>query len=214
MKNLFAIGDVHGHFTSDGNEPSYRSVINELNGDTIQVGDFGIFDGSDTEKLRRKVKPRDGYTDVFFRGNHDNPDLCAKHPNNLGDFGEVPDYHNMFFIAGAESCDRSRRTEGKDWWPDEQLSYGQMEECQSLYEKIRPEIVLTHDCPTLGYFYVHPHSLKNHQNPTASFLQKLFEIHSPLLWIHGHHHQSKTYFHNETKFRSLGELEPYLVRID
>lgn len=213
MKTLFAIGDVHGKFTSVGNEESYRTLIARLPGNTIQVGDFGIFNGSDIQKLNRKVKPRDGYSDLFFRGNHDNPQLCSKQKNWAGDFGFLRGYPEVFFIAGAESCDKDLRKPGKEWWPDEELTTHQMSVCESIYRESKPDIVISHECPSMGYFYIHTNSAKHQDNRTASFLQKLWNIHQPKLWVHGHHHWAKTYFEGRTKFRSLAELEPFEINV-
>jgi hypothetical protein len=39
----------------------------------------------------------------FLRGNHDDPKLCGKHPNYLGEYGYLPD-DELFFVSGAKKA--------------------------------------------------------------------------------------------------------------
>lgn len=194
------IGDVHGLWTS------YRKIITEAE-HSIQVGDFGLgFPGWE------KTDPyRFSGNHYFIRGNHDNPEICRHHPNYLGDFGYNPDLHSLFFMGGAFSIDRGIRIMGRDLWPDEEIPYGIMlDEVIPLYEKHKPRIVVTHDCPTIvrkGLKSIHQDELG--RNRTVKCLDTLLEIHKPEFWIHGHHHIAQRKSFESTLFISLAILDFY-----
>ncbi len=219
MKPLAVIGDSHGCFTSpkrSKRQTCLNRLLPGLEYNTVQLGDYGIYDGEDVRTLR-KLKPRPGYWDKFFRGNHDNPALCTKQANCLGDFGILPDYSQIMFFAGAQSSDVEPhglwpgREEGRNWWRDEELSPEQMDEAMELYRATKPEIVLSHDCPTRcwGLLSFGPGFLywKWAQSRTADFLDRLFDIHKPKRWYFGHHHQARGFEVDGTFFRCVDELE-------
>jgi len=229
MKPLAVIGDSHGFFTtichgrrySRGRTNLYK-ILPTLPCNTVQLGDYGIFNGEDIKTLR-KIKPREGFWDRFFRGNHDNPSLCRKQANCLGDFGILPDYPQIMFFAGAESTDVQPdglwpgRTKGKNWWTDEQLSPEQMDEALELYSQTKPEIVLSHDCPTrcwglLSFGAGFPY-WKFAGSRTPDFLDRLLDIHKPRLWFFGHHHQARGFWVDGVKFRCCDELEVVPVEL-
>lgn len=95
---MFLIGDVHGKFDR------YGEILTGLPC-SIQLGDMGI--GFGLDDLFPKADPT---KHRFLRGNHDNPELCRRHPNYLGDFGFE---FGIFFISGAFSVDRHLRTMGR-----------------------------------------------------------------------------------------------------
>src|ERR1700693_5291578 len=104
------IGDVHGK------TGLYKRLVRSMppGQRSIQVGDMGIgFEGVRIHNMSMDHR--------WFRGNHDNPDKCRKHPNYLGDWGYDPET-KIFWLAGAFSIDRAWRTEGVSWWADEELS--------------------------------------------------------------------------------------------
>lgn len=165
------IGDIHGDYTR------YQSLIQSIES-SIQLGDMGIgfveFPAID---------PRHR----FIRGNHDNPTLCQSIPNYMGDFGFDGE---VFFVSGAASIDRHIRTIGVDWWPEEQLSYTQSIECLELYESIKPDIVVSHDCPLVVKTQLVGSSICNSPDSTTLLLNELLDIHTPYLWVFGHHHKT------------------------
>lgn len=166
---MLFIGDVHG--LSD----TYFDIINGTDEPTIQVGDMGIGFTDYPESWNPK--------DKFIRGNHDNPSLCRAHPNYLGEFGLTKE--GIFYFSGAISIDKAYRVEGKSWWPDEELSWSQCVSAISLYEKVKPEIVVSHDSPMSSWLPSH-HKLD--RTRTNQCLAEMLSIHRPSLWVHGHHH--------------------------
>jgi hypothetical protein len=196
MNTIRFIGDVHGMWTQ------YRRVITDCTF-SIQVGDFGIgFPGwqkTDPQKIKG-----DHY---FIRGNHDNPVVCQQHPNYLGDFGFKEDWGRLFFLGGGLSIDQKWRIQGRDWWPEEEVAYGiLMNEVLPLYEKSKPDIVVTHECPMAIRTTLFSHHEDNEANRsrTIACLNSLFETHKPKFWFHGHHHLSQRKNILGTQFISLG----------
>ena len=202
------IGDVHGKFDR------YKKIIKDCPA-SIQVGDMGV-------GFRKTQGPRTGeiysnpphYAMVrgdhrFIRGNHDNPGVCRRHTQCIKD-GTVDG--DMMLIGGAFSIDRQWRTEGYDWWSDEELSISELNTLVDIYATTRPRIMVTHDCPeviaplmaAVGNFrYVEA------ANPsrTRQALQGMLDIHRPEVWIHGHWHVSSDKVIDGTRFVCLAELE-------
>jgi len=130
-------------------------------------------------------------------------------PRYLGEFGMIGD---LFFASGAWSIDRAWRTEGIDWWQDEELSAAQMREAFELYVEKKPRVVVTHDAPSSLFEKGGPMALADFSpSATAQFLERCFEEHQPELWIFGHHHRSRDFELRGTRFRCLDELETMTV---
>lgn len=183
------IGDIHGLFYD------YQDILG--NSLSIQVGDMGIGFGRD-ESIFSEI---DSDRHRFIRGNHDNPLDCEKYGHYLGNFGI---WNDIFYISGGFSIDRNRRIEGRDWWKEEELSYMQMTECYGFWEKQKPDIVCSHECPE-DFFY-ELGIINSLKSSTARFLSQLLSIHKPKLWIFGHHHQDKRFNHKGIDCIGLDEL--------
>lgn len=193
---ITVIGDVHGKFSK------YLSLISNLEA-SVQVGDFGL-----TYDCLDNVYPT---RHVLFAGNHDAPDLIYKCPNYLGSFGcRTVNYVRFFFVSGANSIDKQYRIPGLSWWPDEELSQQQMYEAFYKYWEEKPEIVLSHDCPTSVCIAMHGDN--KYPSRTDKLLEQMFSVHKPKLWIFGHHHRSWTQEIHGTKFVCLNELETFSVK--
>lgn len=182
------IGDVHGKIID------YERIIHS-HVKTICVGDFGFKSHWDWH-----IKNVDSDSHRIVMGNHDYTPYVYRKPS-LGDFGVFEDF---FVVRGAYSIDRAFRTEGLDWFSDEELSYEYALRCFDLYEKAKPEIVLSHDCP---------HSIRHtlfgitDKSDTSNLLEAMFQCHKPKIWIFGHHHKSKNINIKNTNFICLAELE-------
>lgn len=197
MKNAVTlIGDLHGKYKR------YHEIIRKKDRHeyTIQLGDFG-FDYS-------TLKNVDSKNHVFIGGNHDQYDIINDVPHYLGDYGYISlNGINFFFYRGAYSIDRQYRTIGIDWWEQEQLKIEDFLKARELYRKVKPDIVLTHDCPEIIASYILPPGSQIYQNITNWALQELFNIYQPKIWRFGHYHRSWTMNINGTNFRCLNELE-------
>ena len=175
---MYFIGDIHCNFDS------YLRIIEGLD-KSVQVGDFGV-----------------GFPDVeypknfdinhkFIRGNHDNPFVCTHHPNCIKD-GEYID--GVFYVGGAHSVDKHMRVKDLNWWEEEEVSYQKAMEILDRYVEYKPEIVVSHDCPSI---------VIEGQSRTKDLLNAMLEFHEPKIWIFGHHHWSLDLVVNKTRFKCL-----------
>lgn len=186
---MYFIGDVHGYF--DG----YRNILNKIgDNSSIQVGDFGYIS-------RDNFQVEVNNNHKFIRGNHDNPEICKKHPNYLGEFGYLEE-EDIFFVSGAQSIDRSHRYVGVNWWEDEELPYNVLLDVIQAYKKAKPRIVVTH-CAPIDF-----KPCKNDfKSRTEASLQVMFEHHYPEYWICGHYHKRLSQQIESTKFEFLGKVD-------
>jgi len=155
----------------------------------FQLGDMGVgFSGI--------FLPKRDPNFWWIRGNHDCPEKCRAHENYLGDYGYLEDL-KLFYVAGAWSIDYASRVRGVSWWPDEELGYEQLQDAIDLYKQTKPEIVISHECPTeVGIKMLAPLMLDGYfgakascgKSRTARALQVMFEAHQPQHWVFGHYH--------------------------
>lgn len=201
------IGDIHGDWYN------YLNIaLASPDKKSIQVGDFGIgFAGSYWHELTNEFHAQEDHR--FIRGNHDNPDKCRKEM-----IGYIPDgsvENETMFIGGAWSIDHAWRTEGINWWCDEQCSYAEMDLFLNVYEATKPRYMITHDAPieiTNEMFIktglsIGGREAKQIPNVTNQALQAMFEIHQPEFWFFGHWHITKHLKYGNTTFMCLGEMD-------
>lgn len=200
------IGDVHQKWGP------YRKLIAGVQR-SLQVGDFGI---GFTNPLTERAYSNPPYDHMargqhyFIRGNHDNPGSCKRHPFWIKDGGSAFGRDDIFCVGGAMSIDKDRRTEGYDWWHDEELSYAQLCSIMDIYETVKPEVVVSHECPDSVISRVcHEAGKYKYDIPsvTRRCFDNMLEIHRPDLWIHGHWHHPYRMVHRGTEFIGLGELD-------
>jgi hypothetical protein len=200
MKNqITLIGDVHGKYDR------YHKILmrSKENPYTVQLGDLGFkYD---------VLKPFDSKCHIFIGGNHDNYDKINDVPNYLGDYGYMVNFNGIdfFYYRGAWSIDRQYRTIGIDWWENEQVGIDQFMKARELYRDIKPDIMITHDCPQDIVLQMLKPGDRVFENNTSWALQELFNIHQPKIWFFGHWHKSRQIQHGNTKFICLDELETY-----
>ena len=192
------IGDVHAKYGE------YLHLTDEAEY-SIQLGDMGF--------SYNHMKGLNPLNHTFFGGNHDNYDKINAVSHCHGNFGgrhlgnsAVGPVFNYFIVRGAYSVDKKYRTIGIDWWADEELNREQAERCINNFEQMKPEIVISHDCPASVVPEFMTNEWKLEKSFTGLVLDDMFEIHQPKTWIFGHHHNSKTTTKNGTKFICLDEL--------
>lgn len=211
-RNIIFVGDVHALWSKfdDVIDEHFPLLDSEL---LIQVGDLGLGFGT-----RGEPKAFPGNI-KFIRGNHDSPEVCAKHPNYLGDYGFDED-NGIFYVSGAWSIDWEYRTPGKDWWFQEQLSDRDLWSMLALANEVkdRVRIVVSHDCPRFVFDDMRKSRKmfkdKAIPNRTTLALDALFDIVKPRHWIFGHHHTSYNSRIKGTEFRCVNILESYELRIE
>lgn len=197
------IGDVHGKYEK------YHRILSrkEENPYTLQIGDFGF--------KYETLKNVDSTKHLIIPGNHDNYDVCYNYSHFFGDYGYTRlNNIEFFYYRGAYSIDKQYRTIGIDWWENEQVNIENFMKARELYSNIKPDIMISHDCPDfLASMYIGPNG-RMFENLTTWALGELYKIHQPKLWIHGHWHFSKTTIYENTKFICLAELETYRLTKD
>jgi len=204
MKSIRFIGDVHGKWKQ------YKKIISECD-TSIQVGDFGVGFVSKVTDAVHSNPPYDHMNKGdhrFIRGNHDNPSVCKKHPFWIPDGTIVHD--KIFCIGGAKSIDAHMRTEGYNWWVNEELSYKEFLILCDVYEKLKPPIIVAHEMPeSLTYIVCSKCNMTKYDDPsiTRQFLDNILEIHKPDLFIHGHWHVNHHTIHKGVEYIGLGELD-------
>jgi hypothetical protein len=203
------VGDVHGK------TKEYLNIVKDVEY-SFQLGDMG-FDYKHMDVLDSNIH-------LFQAGNHENFDKINKCPNYIGNMFGMCSLGGVefFHVGGAYSIDMPWRhlkyvakTSAKSWWEKEQMDFSQMLACYNLYKEVKPDLVISHTCPTsvsnkmfssdlleqLGYnkrtFFCH----------TASLLDEMFMVHQPKKHIFGHFHQSKSMKIKNTDFQCLAELE-------
>lgn len=188
--SMYIIGDVHGHLGT------YWNYILWM-GQSIQLGDFGFKQEHDWYLQNINYNNHK----ILF-GNHDYyPYLDYEH--SLGNWSYFSDL-DLFCVRGAQSVDKWHRTQGVDWFEEEEMSYIGLNECINVYMKCKPKIVVSHDTPSsialtlFGY---------NEKSLTRQAMDQMLQFWKPHIWIFGHHHTSKDTVIKGTRFICLNELE-------
>ena len=217
------IGDVHGDWKI------YTSLVQTARDAgaeaTIQVGDYGVGFGRVAADESRWGNNESVFTDSqfvqrfgpytgealsgsgafmdhrFIRGNHDNPNACRKNKLWIPDGTE---WNGVYCVGGASSIDRQFRTEGIDWWPDEELSYDELQRIIDDYVEKKPRIVVSHDCPESIARASYPfYTNISDGGRTRQALQAMFDAHQPDVWLYGHWHVPNKLRRMQTLFLGL-----------
>lgn len=194
VMEIVIIGDVHGK------TQQYKQIVDKCDF-SICVGDFGFKEEWDW--YLNNIVPNSSGFHYINPGNHDYGPYMSDKTKSLGDFSQFFKL-GIFTVRGAFSIDRVYRTEGIDWFPNEELVYQEGLECLDRYIEMKPSVVISHDCP---------HSIRKHlfgidqKSNTSNLLQAMFNEHQPDLWVFGHHHKSVNCKKGSTKFICLSELE-------
>jgi predicted phosphodiesterase len=205
---IFLLSDLHGDFDF------YYQWIKQIDNScdvSIQLGDFGLgFNHNNDDNYFNHINEYKN-KHFFIAGNHDNPVTCKMSSCCLGDFGVFK--NKIFFVRGAKTpeFDKKNRTPMINWWPDEELSVEQCDECLKLYSEIQPEYIISHECPhSIRDMIITP--IENNQSRTGILLDEMLKIHQPKLWIFGHYHKS-VILNNNTTFRCLNVKTHYFFEI-
>ena len=158
------IGDFHG------NVQHFRAVTRTVGSAGIDlllaVGDLGFdFPGANRGRLEKGMRialEENGVEFLWAVGNHDNHDSLMAKPLNPDGTRRISDHNSNLpngtvvdrdgvrigALGGAYSIDRRHRTEGRDWWRDEEPTAEEAEKLVSECAKgPRLDILLTHDVP-------------------------------------------------------------------
>lgn len=211
MTKYRIIGDIHGNYNV------YKNLIKDVDY-SIQVGDMGVGFGSRDRTLAIDTFDQNGpardwlgphkndemLNHRFIRGNHDNLEACLENTHWIPD-GSM---HDKFFcVGGALSIDAQWRTAGVNYWANEELTISELNKIISDYETLKPDYVITHECPES----IVPHlfdwyNKQRFPSRTRQAFQTMFEIHKPKLWVFGHWHADRMKSFDNTLFVCLNEF--------
>lgn len=203
---LAIIADIHGQYDQ------YLAIARKHEY-TLQLGDFGFrydcLDEVDPEKHK------------VISGNHDDVLELAKKPHCLGDFGNFTlGGVTAFWVRGAFSIDWQYRVSydhahgTKSWWPEEQLSLPQMNDCLALYKQTKPDIVISHSAPreiankigSPGILREYGFDPETFTTSTQELLQSMADFHQPKMHVFGHLHKKRELTYRGTRYICLPEL--------
>lgn len=212
--DAFAVfGDLHGDL--DWARRAVRAAAHAGIKRILQVGDAGFcWPGRKKYKFDRQLNnilTERAMDLVFIDGNHDSHTELRSLPVEADGLARVRDrilylprgarfqYAGMTFggLGGAYSVDRQWRTQGKDWWPEEEVEKGDVARLAAAGQL---DVLLTHDVPMnfpglQGQFELSPGELEQ-ANRTRNLLQEAVDLLKPRHVFCGHWHQ-----------RSAGQLD-------
>lgn len=229
MDNLIVCGDIHGKFREFG----YRIKNWIDDGIVIVAGDIGMgfhkpnYYRNEFAKLNKILQTKNVYV-FFIRGNHDDPEYFKNDTpinNEFSNIKLVPDYYtlktgagNVLCVGGAISIDRSQRTIGINYWPNENCTYEE-KTINELKEKI--DIVVTHSAPShvkpfhkgaINSWTIFDKTLISDCSMERYFMNNIYEQlketgHNIKYWVYGHFHMSNQMDYEKTRFICCNELE-------
>lgn|GEM_PF-1675137 len=181
----------------------------------IQVGDFWIYDRpKEPVKLERIITRvcRDAKIDPdlvdyrFIDGNHENFNWLTSDASTPVQVSEHVTYMprgtrarlagaEILFCGGASSTDRAHRTEGKTWWPVENITDAQLGRALDTAEAGPVDVLVPHETTTAAFAELCAtggHALDKLDDPAGDAnrarLDQLVAAASPRALVHGHHH--------------------------
>lgn len=207
---ILVLGDTHG----DLNSVKYALQIAVERGCevVIQVGDFGF--GWDLhrdpgEQFPQRVNALAKNSRISFLwldGNHENfdaleeiVDTTSPNPQQMGSNlhylprGCTFEIAGVTFLAlgGAYSIDKDHRVHGVSWWPQETITYRDVDRALAAIDSNgRPDVMVTHDVPEGVFPYElflhgkHGHESRNNREAVRA----VYEAARPKLLLHGHMH--------------------------
>lgn len=183
----------------------------------LHMGDFGVWPGpwgaAYLDAVRRACAAH-GVRVRFLDGNHEDftqleglrvQDRYDEQGDWLGLDLEEPlawlprgyrwQWHGRAWLAlgGAVSVDKAIRREGRDWWPDEEIT---QEQAAAVIADGPADVMLTHDCPS-GVVHTFPPPLRDwdlrdlaRSDAHRERLQGVVDAVRPRWLMHGHLHRA------------------------
>ena len=205
---ILILGDIHGDFGT------MNQLISKKNPEIIlQTGDFGFWPHMNTFRTdsfgnnireEKKILKINNAKLYWCDGNHEDHWELKKLTSNeiwpnvfymkRGSILTLPDGRNVLFMGGANSIDKNSRTLGIDWFPEENLTYADVE---SVPKDAKIDIVISHTCPNefdIGCYDV---------DSNRYALSYILDTFRPSLWYFGHWHIYKTGFTRNCRWKAL-----------
>lgn len=203
------IGDVHGQpcipaYLKRAKKAEYSLQLGDLAGHNYKFL-------NELDPLHHKVIA--GNHEVFNAGS----DWYFRNIDHfLGDFGQwtIPNFQDMFYVRGGMSLNKKEKEARGVWSIEEELGVPKLQEAIELYAFLRPEFVVTHECPlSIVQHVANPMTSHNlgfaHsiiRTKTNQALDAMLEIHQPKIWIFGHYHTYMSKHIDGTHFICLNQM--------
>jgi len=211
---IMVAGDWHGNQYWAQNV--IRRVPQLLSGEPrrvlLHLGDFGIWPGAEGRRYLSMVSAALDQVNAelwFIDGNHEDfgqlAELASSTPPNQRVLvrphifhlprGHRWIWHGRTWLAcgGGVSLDRAARTEGQDWWPEEEIT---CEQAAAIIDRGHADVMVCHDCPAgVAHTFGRPPSwwaaadLARNQAHRER-LQLIVDALRPTHLMHGHLHRS------------------------
>jgi Calcineurin-like phosphoesterase len=178
----------------------------------LQLGDFGIWPGAEGRRYLGSVAAVLEVVNAelwFVDGNHEDfPQLARMASDTLPD-GRVAVHPNIYHLprghrwqwhgrtwlacGGGVSLDKAARVEGRDWWPQEEITSGQE---AAIIAGGRADVMVCHDCPSgAAHTFPRPPSWwapadLARNNAHRERLQRIADAVRPAYLMHGHLHRA------------------------
>ena len=104
-------------------------------------------------------------------------------------------------MGGANSIDKEYRTPGFDWFPEEEITQADLDNCPDENTKI--DIVISHTVP--NSIFNRMNLLRERESSTFA-LELIHKTYRPELWYFGHFHQYYEMYSDTTKFIGLDKI--------
>lgn len=208
-RTLF-VGDIHSDFESF--EFLCKFMLTQVAGiyRVVQIGDFGFWPNQPNWLWYPKSSlPVPVY---FIDGNHDDHSVLQAvyfdKPTKLSEkfdafyIGRGYAEGAFVYCGGATSHDRSSRTEGVDWFRQENISEQDLSRALELSRGLPVQVMVAHDTVREAFRLIkEPQWVFADQN--RELLEQLFYSVQPKLYIHGHYHFYRDYEYMGCRFLCL-----------
>jgi Icc-related predicted phosphoesterase len=212
--NIYIAGDIHGRFDL------LNIWIRDNHPDIlICCGDFGYWP-RDIGNLVDQIVP--GSTKIFFcDGNHEQHDLLDQLKKDQGLYpinvttntffcprGTIINFngYNFLFFGGADSIDKNMRTIKFDWFPQEVISYTDVEVFMEHNSDRNVDVVISHTCPNIILDDMLKYNGAKTNDPSCKALDFIYEHTKPKMWYFGHWHHYREIKKGDTLFTGLNMI--------
>jgi len=200
MQRYLFVGDLHGDLERAERAITYAATSGA---NILQVGDWGfLWPGSDGIDELVKLLDSHQVTMRYCDGNHDDHHRLRRNEGSIApnliyqprsSVYEDADGTRFLFMGGAPSIDRSIRTPGLSWWPEEEIRESEVYAALDVAAPIH--VLVTHDAAELPpgvSSNVGDPAFERSANRSTGIIFKLAHKFRPELHVHGHYHQRYT----------------------
>jgi len=214
---IIQLGDF-GYWEHTSNGHWFLAKVNKM-ALNVKIPFYWIDGNHENHTLLRKKYGNDSTSDSeFFDGKFYHSELWPIRSNVFymprGSIHSI-NGHNFMAFGGSYSIDKSSRTEGRSWWPEEMPTIQDLDKAIETYKNFDGPIntLLSHDAPYEADMYkllsesAHARVINDAEHVRKTISNLIYKIYPDTIY-HGHYHvscQYDVYYDGkETKCYSLG----------